>query len=452
VRVDSPGIHLGLFQPLTEVITGLSGRGEFNLHVTGPAGAPAVTGRAAIVDGSFTVPYTGLTYRRLQAAIAVSGRQLTVETFTLEDDDRHVVSVVGGVDLAAGGAASAFDLYVSGTGVHVLKNHLGDVAVSLDLHASGDLRMPLVVGTIDIDHATVEVDDILDEIRAKGYVPMPGDEPAAGAAPAAGGPLARASYSMTLAFPDSVVLRGRDLRASSGPIGLGAINITVGGALSVSKDPGAATRIRGALDVVRGQYEFQGRRFAIARGSTLSFGGDTVLDPALDVTAERLISGVTARVRVTGTARRPEVALSSTPALDESDILSLIVFNRPTNELLAGQRVSLAATAGTLAARAVATPLADSVARALDLDLFEIRPSDEVEGGVAVAIEEQIGERLFIGFRHEFGPAEVSQISFEYRLTELLRVVTTFSDGAGRSGVVPRAERAGIDLFYVIRR
>jgi hypothetical protein len=69
-----------------------------------------------------------------------------------------------------------------------------------------------------------------------------------------------------------------------------------------------------------------------------------------------------------------------------------------------------------------------------------------------VTIGQQVNDRLFIGFRHDFGPHDSSQVSFEYRLSEFWRVVTSFSDGAGRSHVIPRAERAGVDLFYVIRR
>ena len=45
------------------------------------------------------------------------------------------------------------------------------------------------------------------------------------------------------------------------------------------------------------------------------------------------------KVHITGTPRAPQLALSSDPPLEESDILSLIVFNRPVNELGTGERV-----------------------------------------------------------------------------------------------------------------
>ena len=158
-------------------------------------------------------------------------------------------------------------------------------------------------------------------------------------------------------------------------------------------------------------------------------------------------------MRVTGTLERPEITLSSSPPLDQGDILSLIVFNQPINELQTNERVSLAARAGALAASAIATPIADSVARALDLDVFEIKPSSDISTGGAITIGRQLNDNLFVGFQQQFGSEEVSRLSFEYRLTEFIRIVTAFAQGSSdRATSIARAEAAGIDLVFVIRR
>ena len=90
--------------------------------------------------------------------------------------------------------------------------------------------------------------------------------------------------------------------------------------------------------------------------------------------------------------------------------------------------------------------------RALDFDLFEITPNEDVSTGASLVIGRQVSEKLFVGFRQNIGADDVSQVSFEYRLTEFLRLVTSFAQGADRSRSVPRAETAGLDLFFVIRR
>ena len=171
------------------------------------------------------------------------------------------------------------------------------------------------------------------------------------------------------------MLRGRKLRPG-GPTAasLGDMNITVGGDLQVVKAANDQVLLLGTIETVRGTYEFQGRRFDLQRGGTLRFIGEPQLNPALDVTATRTIpnTGVEARVRIQGTAKAPQLALTSNPPLEESDILALIVFNRPVNELGTGERASLAATAGGIATGFIAAPLGESIGRALDLDLFEI--------------------------------------------------------------------------------
>jgi autotransporter translocation and assembly factor TamB len=175
-------------------------------------------------------------------------------------------------------------------------------------------------------------------------------------------------------------------------------------------------------------------------------------NPALDVLAEREISGVAIEVRLRGTLERPEIGLTSRPILDEGDILALLVFGQAMNELGTADRVSLTARAGAIAASAIANPLTDSVARALDLDQFEVRAPDGSSAGASVIIGRQLNDRVFIGFRHDFGDEEVSQVSFEYRLNEYQRLITSFAQGAERSVGTRRAEAAGIDLIFVIRR
>ena len=96
------------------------------------------------------------------------------------------------------------------------------------------------------------------------------------------------------------------------------------------------------MNTIRGNYDFQGRRFEILRDGTIRFDGLDQLNPTLDIRTRRLIQGVEARVNVRGTLRKPEIDLSSTPPLEEADILSLIVFNQPINQLGEGQQMSLA--------------------------------------------------------------------------------------------------------------
>jgi autotransporter translocation and assembly factor TamB len=453
LRIESDAINLALFQPLVTHAEQLAGTGRFDLTVRGAAGAGGIFGTAAIEGASFTMAVTGVTYPRLDAKVTANGDQLIFDQFGLQDDDGHVATVAGTMKILERGRPGAFNLRVSAKDFHVLKNHFGELTLTPDLRVSGDLSAPLVVGTIEVERGVLEVSDLLERFGASGYrrSAETGAEQVRAAVDAQGR-ASGGSYSISLDFSDSLVLRGRDVRGTRGSIGMGDVNITLGGALTLAKDPGTPLTLAGEVEVVRGSYEFQGRRFNILPDSTLRFRGEEFLDPALDVTAERQIEGVTATVHVGGSMRQPEITLSSTPQLDQGDILSLIVFNQTMNELPTSQKTSLATRAGTLAARALATPIADSVARALDFDLFEVTPTDDPNGGAILTVGRQINDKLFVGFRQQLGADEVSQVTFEYRLTQFLRVVTSFAQGAERVRTGPHTERVGADFVFVIRR
>lgn len=285
---------------------------------------------------------------------------------------------------------------------------------------------------------------------SNGAATQNGSDAPKGAAAAEDNIWSRATVNIDVRMPDNVVLRGRNLRVGTGSMGLGDINLTVGGTMTLRKPPSQDPILVGAVEAVRGFYEFQGRRFTVTRGSTVQFRGTRPINPSLDVTGEREVSGITARVRVTGTARRPAIALSSQPPLDEGDVLALIVFNQPLNELGSSQQVDLLQRAGDMALGAVASRLTESIGRTLDLDLFEVRaPTSEGAGEVAVGT--QVNERVFVGFKQQFGSTEASRVSIEYRLTEAIRLLTSFGQGGDSNMSIREREAAGVDLVYTIR-
>jgi autotransporter translocation and assembly factor TamB len=142
------------------------------------------------------------------------------------------------------------------------------------------------------------------------------------------------------------------------------------------------------------------------------------------------------------------LTLSSQPPLDQTDILSLIVFNQPANRLTQGQATNVGERAAQVAGGFVAAPLSDTLGRALRVDIFELDPSDDTGQGPSVTVGQQVGERLFMKFRQIFGTRDLSEFQLEYQLAKFLRLQGSIADGqtsANRS-LTRRVERGGIDL------
>jgi TamB, inner membrane protein subunit of TAM complex len=470
LTLKSTPIDIALFQPATTQLTKLTGQLQANVRVAGTLESPRLSGLIETTNAGFSVPATGVTYSNATARLLFEGDRLLVDRFEVSDNGNNRLVAIGELGIIRR-SVGEMNLQVSADGFQILDNQFGDVEIETDLRVTGDTTKPHISGEIRTEAGRLEVDQLLEQLsrspyRTEATVATETEEtvtvdvgvgsglsrPSTDGRPSTNGLnlYDAATVDVHVVLPDDLVLRGRDMHASFSRIGLGDMNITVGGDLQIRKEPAGQPDVIGTVTVVRGFYDFQGRRFEVLRDSQIRFQGIRPIDPALQVDAQRVISGVTAIVNIRGTARQPQVRLSSTPPLDEADVLSLIVFNQPINQLGQGERLNLAERAGGLAVGYLASPLANSIADALDLDIFEIRASGGINGQPSVALGQQIGSRLFVSFRQEFGSDELSQLSLEYRINEVLRLVSTVTEGSQRSHRVQRLDTTGLDLIYTI--
>jgi autotransporter translocation and assembly factor TamB len=476
VKITSTPIDLGLTQVLTDSISNVSGTGQVNLTLTGSPQAPLVDGTIAIAKGKFLLAGTGVNYDQVTAGLTFQKNHLQIDALELHDDDGHLMQAVGGVDVLGDPTKRAFDVKITTRGIHVLHNEMGTLQLNADIEVSGDFAAPKIAGQVTLDSGRLQVDQILERTTKSAYsTTAQAGLTAEPEAPATGGTAVSASGStetpkateatasaapkglfervlvdLNVNLPDNLVMRGRGLRIGTSSIGLGDINVIAGGQMRVVKTAGGAPNVVGDVQIVRGTYSFQGKRFDVERGSAVGFHGDDVSDPTLDVSADRDVNGINATVHVRGTAKRPDINLTSQPPLDQAEILSLIIFGQQLGDLGQSQRNSLATSAGAMAAGTLTTPLADSVAEALDLDTFEILAPSDTETLPVVSLGSTIGSRVYVGVKRELG-GDASAVSFEYRFTRFLRLVTSFAQGALQAHALERTEAGGIDLLFVFR-
>jgi len=447
VAIQSSPISLGLVEGVTDVIRNVTGEIRVDVRVIGTSHDPHFAGSVNIVNAGFLATATGATYKNGRAAITLARERVTVDTLHIEDNDGHPLEVRGSLathelrvgDLEVEARAQRFE---------VMRNQLGRVAVNAALQVRGQFESPRIAGDVTISTGDVKVDEILQRTLFQPYATEPtpiGDADAV----AALNPWDRLGLDISLHVPNTLRLTGRDVQISSGtPIGLGDINLRVLGDLYLYKDPGQLLSVTGSFDRVTGTYTFQGRRFDVVESSSINFRGD--LNPEVYVSVTRQISGVETRVAITGPLRQPELHLSSTPPLDDSDILSLIVFNTASNELSSVQQQELLVRAGALAAGFIATPLLSAIENQLGLEVLEIEALGEFGGGPKVTIGQEIFPGLVARFSRQFGPDPYDEAALEYTLSRILRLRATFSDAQTLISRSPfrRIERAGVDLLF----
>ena len=186
--------------------------------------------------------------------------------------------------------------------------------------------------------------------------------------------------------------------------------------------------ISGRADLVRGGYQFAGRRFNLDRGM-IRFTGEAPPDPVLDITALADIQGLSATIRVTGTGLHPDINFQSTPALPEDELLSRLLFGTSITNLSAPEALQLAAAVASLRGGSGGgfnlDPI-NAVRRAVHLDRLRILPADPTTGmRTAVAAGKNIGRRTYVELITD--GAGYSATSIEFRITRWLSVLGTIS-------------------------
>ena len=106
-------------------------------------------------------------------------------------------------------------------------------------------------------------------------------------------------------------------------------DLKVQGALS-------APKLNGALEIKQGYISFLDKKFRVSDGKVI-FSDSIGEDMILDIRAKTEIDDIDVFVTISGILAQPTVALSSSPALSESEIISLLMFNKNYAGLTEGE-------------------------------------------------------------------------------------------------------------------
>lgn len=330
----------GQVQPIWDLFLGgersLSGQIDANATLAGTLNAPRINGRLDVQQGAFRDNGTGLRLAGLTLASRFDDTTALVETFTANDGSGGTVSGSGRIGLRQG-SGSNFELAL--TRFRIIDNDIAEARASGPLTvvrgADGNIQL---TGQIDIDEARIEANppgstgivrmDVV-EINKPG-----GNAEEIDTADRPQGPQIGLDIAIRSPGGDVRVV-GRGLNVEMN------VNARVRGTI-------AEPQLSGTARVVRGDYDFAGKRFIFDPRGTVSLSTNPE-QIRLNLSATREDPAITATIRVTGTAARPEIALTSNPALPQDEILSQVLFGRSASQLSGFEAAQLAAGVASLA-------------------------------------------------------------------------------------------------------
>ncbi|HEY5107373.1 MAG TPA: translocation/assembly module TamB domain-containing protein [Caulobacteraceae bacterium] len=326
----------GELRPVWDLLMGgdrsLAGRLSAAGSISGTLADPRAIGTAALDNGAFEDAETGLKLTGVTVHAVLADNAIDVRQFSAGDGAKGSVTGAGALSLARQGLSSfRLDL----RSFRLLDNDLAQAAASGQLIVSraGDGKVKLT-GALAIDRAQIAPNPPV----ASGVVPMevvelnkPAELEERQPQQTRAGPVA---LDVAFKAPGGIFVKGRGLNVEL------SLDAHVAG---TTQDP----ILTGVARVVRGDYDFAGKRFQIDERGVVYLGSsaETI---RLDLTAVRDDPTLTAVIRIQGTAAKPRITLSSTPTLPTDEILSQVLFGAAAAQLPALQAAQLASALSTL--------------------------------------------------------------------------------------------------------
>jgi translocation and assembly module TamB len=368
------------------------------------AGYLSGDGSIEIVDGRFEDKLTGVTLVDLDARVAMDQRGVTIDNFT-------AAGPRGGRLVATGGSANQREgrITVNVDSMRVADRPDASAVASGELTLAWEGLHSSLSGTLNIEEADIDIAaspeagiPTLDVIEI--------NRPGEGNEPPDDAPVIQRNGSTTLDVrvraPGRVFTRGRGIDAEW------SLDLRLQGTARNPRLFGEARSIRGTLALSGQPFEIEDAR--------IFFRGDP-LDAQIDMSAVRDTADLSARIRLTGTARDPEIAFSSDPPLPEDEILPQILFGRSVEDLSAFEAAQLAASLAALSGRA-SLDLVDAARAAAGLDRFNVRQDED--GGFLVAGGVYLTRDVYVEVaRTGLGQA---QTRVEYTIRPRLVLITSF--------------------------
>jgi len=395
----------------------LTGGLEVAADVTGTLADPRIAGTLASSDLRLQSALTGTDLSGIAARGSFAGSRLQITSFAGRARNGGAVSGSGSVDLSGMGAGVGpkLDLRISARGAEIISRDDMAATVTGPLRVVSDGVNGAIAGRLSIDSARWNLG------RASAAAQLPNVKTREINLPYDIAPVrAQAApwrYLIDARGPSRIQVRGLGLDSEWGA------DIRLRGTT-------AAPTILGRADLVRGGYEFAGKRFELTRG-IIHFDGNSPPDPRLDIAATSDLTGLTATVTVTGTSNHPEIRFSSVPALPEEELLSRLLFGSSITQLSAPEAVQIGAALASLRGGGGMDPI-NKLRSAIGLDRLRIIGADAALGrGTSIAVGKNIGRRVYVEIVSDGRGYNATQI--EYRVTRWLSLLGTISS-IGRQG------------------
>ncbi|RUM64508.1 MAG: hypothetical protein DSZ05_07465 [Sulfurospirillum sp.] len=196
--------------------------------------------------------------------------------------------------------------------------------------------------------------------------------------------------------------------------------------LKIWKEVNRDLELLGMIKILSGTHMQSGKEFELEPGEILFSGSP--LNPYLNIRAIHRSDPYTIYINITGQLDAPLINFSATPYLSQSDILSLLLFNSTTDELMSGNQ-DTSKTAMTM----FGSLFAKEIVRNFGIKLDKLVLTTTEEGKLGIELGKKLSKKVTLIYINDI----VQTIKIRYKMSDHFETDFILSP-----------DNSGVDIIY----
>lgn len=434
LRVQSGGVSLAFLNAFSgKAVENIAGELGLDISARGSVKQPDLRGTFSLRDGKLKAVPLGLEIQTITAAGELDSRNLTLREFSAKAKDGEIRG--SGALALKNYDIGAVKLALTARRWPAIETVRHQVKIDGNVDVEGAVSAPKIKGQITVIEGSLRPDL---EFLEQSKMPTKRDETIVIVKNngAAGQPQAPSQEGKASNDKDFVKAVSVDLQVQASRnlwIRHPDLVAELSGNIHVTKAPEREVDLTGRVDVVRGWFAFQGRRFELERGAIQFTGGDKI-NPALDIVAKYRLPEYQVDATISGTVEKPTLTLASQPRLEQADILALLIFGKPMNSLSQNEQGTLQKNAIGITTGYVAGRIANSVSEALGLDSLGVDIREVDFSGGQVGFGHYVGSKTYVSMSQQLSGDQGREVQLEYQIAPNWKLGTS-TTSTGSSGI-----------------
>jgi len=420
MTAQSKNFDLSRLSSYTDAVTRSAGELNLDLRLSGTTRQPEINGQLDLANGLLQLPATGEPYKDIRAQINFAGDRITLETLKV-GSQTGTLDLKGSLELA-GTALKQLDFTMAAQKFTAIKTQDIEAILDSNLSAKGPLEALEVKGNVTIPRAKVRIEGLLgggpaavkpEQLTIEGVYgsgkKLTDSQDGAEPSKIDADPLSFLIADVKIVMPRNVWVQAKGTA------------IELSGDLRATKALQKPFIIAGDIQTLRGFASYLGKKFTVEEGR-ITFTGTEEINPTLDITATHEVADYTVTINVQGDSKQPKINLSSAPeALEQADIVSLLVFGRTTDKLTGSEQGSLGTKAQNAALGVAAGKAASVVGEQLGLDSIAVEVGND-PSQARVGTGKYITQDIFLSYERQLGKKGGDTVGVEYSINRRLKL------------------------------